>query len=104
MVGSVPFGRAGTAIIQRTEIIARFAKSGSRPVWAIAPGQAGRAGRDVEGGPMSENARRRIRVIDDQHEALGFPPARRTNSAVARCQRRRRYIPMGSRPRAKTLG
>ena len=49
--------------------------------------QAGFAGGDVVHRPMPERARRRVGILDDQHEALGFrrriPPLQRRREVVA---------------------
>ncbi len=54
MMNAMPFRRAGTAIIRCTEIIARYAKPDRWLVRAVACCEPGRAGRDIEGGPMAE--------------------------------------------------
>ena len=68
---AMPFGRAGTTIAGRAEIVARLAKPGGGSVAAITRVETGRTGWDIEGRPVAEDARWRIRILDDEDEAPG---------------------------------
>ena len=71
MMGAVTFRRARAAVTGLAEIVASFAEPGGRPGCRVTGIETMRAGRDVEGRPMTEHPGRRVGILDDENQALG---------------------------------
>jgi len=71
MMGPVPLGGTGAGIARSAKIVTRFMKTGGRPVFGITGVETVRGGGNVEGSPMAECPGGRVRILDDEYEALG---------------------------------
>ena len=71
MVGPVPPWRTGAGISCLAKIVAGFVETGNGPIGGIPRVETVRGGRNVEDRPVAEYSGGRVRILDDEDEALG---------------------------------